>query len=87
MNVNTKDQLQKIDPSEFEHFVASLWEESGWSTTVTQQGQDAGVDILATRSDPVSQRVVIQVKRYQNNNRVSSAEVQQYAALKKTRKC
>lgn len=83
MNITTKDQLQEIDPTEFEHFVASLWEESGWSTTVTQQSQDAGVDILATRSDPVSQRVVIQVKRYQNNNRVSSAEVQQYAALKK----
>lgn len=71
MNINTKDQLQKIDPPEFENFVASLWEESGWRTTVTQQSQDAGVDILAERSDPVSQKVVIQVKRYQNNNRVA----------------
>jgi hypothetical protein len=78
-----KDNLRSMEPEEFEHFVAELWEQDGWDTNVTQQSKDAGVDIIATRDSPVAQKAAIQVKRYAKSNRVGSADVQQYSALKR----
>jgi len=76
------DRLQGMDEIEFEYFVADLWQELGWSTRVTQASSDAGIDVIAEKSKPYSQKQLIQVKRYSPGNTVSSSDVQQYAALK-----
>ncbi|MDQ2074768.1 restriction endonuclease [Haloarcula sp. H-GB4] len=78
-----QENLLAMDPKKFEYFVADLWEKDGWETTVTQQSNDRGVDVIAERDDPVSQKMVIQAKRYSSHNRVGTADVQQYYALKK----
>jgi hypothetical protein len=78
-----KRELQAMGAVEFEQFVADLWAEKGWETAVTQQGQDAGVDVVATKTDPVDQKMVIQAKRYAEDNTVGAPAVQQYSALKK----
>lgn len=77
-----KKRLQGMDELDFEHFVADLWEEMGWSTGVTQASSDAGIDVVAEKQKPYPQKQLIQIKRYTEGNTISSSEVQQYAALK-----
>lgn len=76
------DQLQRLDGYEFEDLVADLWERRGWETEVTSGSNDRGIDIIARRTNPYQEKVLIQVKRYQPNNTVGSAEIQQYSSLK-----
>ena len=77
-----KAVLQQMDPYEFEHFVADLWERIGWETTVSTASADKGVDITARKSSPYEQLLLIQAKRYGPNTTVGSPDVQQYASLR-----
>ena len=77
-----KAVLQQMDPYEFEHFVADLWQRMGWETTVTTASADKGVDIIARKSSPYEQLLLIQAKRYGPNTTVGSPDVQQYASLR-----
>lgn len=79
---NVKKQLQKIDDYDFEHFIAELWEQQGWKTTVSQKSVDSGVDVAAIKQAPYPQKTLIQAKRYAEGNNVSSTAIQQYASLK-----
>ena len=74
--------LQQMDPYDFEHFVADLWERIGWKTTVSTASADKGVDITARKSQPYEQLLLIQAKRYGPNTTVGSPDVQQYASLR-----
>jgi hypothetical protein len=81
---DTKTRLRNIDPIEFEHFVADLWELQGWNTEVSQASNDMGVDVIAERSDGVvDQKVVIQAKRYSEDNKIGRPDIQQYNSLKR----
>jgi len=71
-----------MDPYEFEHFVADLWDRIGWETTVSTASADKGVDITARKSQPYEQLLLIQAKRYGPNTTVGSPDVQQYASLR-----
>lgn len=75
-------RLQAMDDYEFEHLVGDLWEVQGWNAEVEQQSADAGVDVRATQTTPYRRKVLIQAKRYSDDNPVSGPDVQQYAALK-----
>ncbi len=77
-----KAVLQQMDPYEFEHFVADLWERMGWETDVSTASADKGVDITARKSSPYEQLLLIQAKRYGPNTTVGSPDVQQYASLR-----
>lgn len=76
------EQLQQIDPYEFEAFIAELWDADGYETTVTQDSQDEGVDVYAERHGTIDQTVAIQAKRYSAGKKVGRPEVQQYASLR-----
>jgi hypothetical protein len=77
------DRLREVDPVEFEYFCADLWRRQGWEAEVTQSSRDAGVDIVMDRVEGgLRQKAVLQVKRYQEGNRVEAREVQQYNSLK-----
>lgn len=67
---------------EFERLIAELWSKQGWRTQVTQEIGDRGIDVVATKNNPVSEKHLIQVKRYGENNSVGSPDVQQYASLR-----
>lgn len=75
-------ELRDLDPYEFEHYVASVWEARGWETEVQQQSRDQGIDVIAKKTDPFEQTQVIQAKRYGPNTKVGSPEIQQYASLR-----
>lgn len=73
--------LQQMDPTEFEHFIADLWAQQGWSTSVTQASADRGVDVIAKKQNPFYQKHIIQAKRYSSENKIGSPAVQQYSSL------
>jgi len=73
--------LQKtrgVDPYEFERFVAEIWENRGFNTTVRDGSGDRGIDVVAESRD---EKILIQVKRYSAENKVGSQEVRNYATL------
>lgn len=74
-------QLQEIPPDQFEEFVADLWESDGYRTRVVGKSGDRGIDVIAERDNLVSERILIQAKRYSSTNTVGSPEIQQYASL------
>jgi hypothetical protein len=82
VDTELKERLQNTDPYEFEHFVGDLWEEEGWSTTVSQASKDQGVDVIAEKRGTIDQKLAIQAKRYSEGNKVGSPQVQQYHSLK-----
>lgn len=78
----TSNAFHDLKPLEFERFVARLWQERGWETTVTPAQQDGGIDVVATKTTPYAEKQLIQAKHYQDGNSVSAPEIQQYAGLK-----
>lgn len=79
--VSSIEDLRSLDAYEFEHYVAELWEKYGWETEVIQQSNDYGIDVIATKSDPVPLKALIQAKRFQDGNNVGRPDVQQYRSL------
>lgn len=77
----TLASLQRMDEYDFEQLVARAWERQGWTTEVTSGSTDRGIDVIATKSTPFEQRQYIQAKRYKNNNKVGSGEIQRYSGL------
>ncbi|MBX0287956.1 restriction endonuclease [Halomicroarcula sp. F28] len=76
-----ESSIDQISAYEFEHLVADIWEKEGWDATVTQSSQDKGIDVVADRRDPVKLRALVQVKAYNQDNKVGSEEVRNYATL------
>lgn len=77
-----KERLQQLDGYDFEHLVADLWADQGWTTHVSQASNDRGVDVEAYRDDPFEQKHLIQAKRYSEGNKIGSEKIQQYASLR-----
>ncbi|WP_157969465.1 restriction endonuclease [Haloplanus rubicundus] len=71
-----------MDDDRFEHFVADLWEEMGYRTSVRSFSGDAGIDVLARKRGPIGATKAIQVKRYGDSSTVGGPEIQQYFAMK-----
>jgi restriction endonuclease Mrr len=76
------NQIRKINEYEFEALVAETWEQYGWETNVTSGSGDQGIDVVATKTLPFEQKVVIQAKRYKKNSPVGSPDIQQYSSLR-----
>lgn len=70
--------MYDLSPEEFEHFVAAVWDARGFDTEVTQLSNDAGKDAIARKD---GRRIGIQAKRYQQSNRVTGPEIQQYGSM------
>lgn len=75
-------QLQSMDDYEFEKLIAKLWERQGWDAEVENQSGDAGIDVRVRKQKPYPRKVLIQAKRYSDDNPVSAPAIQQYASLK-----
>lgn len=77
-----QSSFEDLTSDEFESLVASVWSAMGWSTEVTSTSHDRGIDIIATKSDVISRKVVIQAKCYSDGNNVGRPDIQQYNTLK-----
>lgn len=74
--------LQNIDEYKLEHLVSKVWEDMGWSTEVTSGATDRGIDVIATKNNHITQKHLIQVKRYSSGNKISSDQIRKYGTLK-----
>jgi hypothetical protein len=84
-NVELLNLLCEIDPTDFEHFIADLWQRREWKTKVTSASSDNGIDIVAEREAPFHEKQLIQAKKYDPENKVGGPEVQQYSSLRHQR--
>lgn len=77
------ETLRSHEPQRFEELIGDIWQEcQGWTTKVQQQSRDKGADIVGQPPGSPSQKTIVQAKRYAEGNKVTSEEVQQYAALR-----
>ncbi len=81
MECGLEDYLNSIRPTEFEELVAEIWAELGYETEVTPGSRDRGIDVIATKEIPVTEKVLIQAKAYSEQNKVGSKEIRNYATL------
>lgn len=73
--------IDELSPREFEEFVADLWEEFGYETTVTKQSGDRGKDVIAQQQYPAEETIHIQAKAHSESNKVRSGTIQKSAGL------
>src|ERR1043166_549046 len=53
--------MKYMSPTEFEHYVATLYEKQGYKIKVTKQSGDGGIDVILEKGND---KTAIQVKRY-----------------------
>jgi HJR/Mrr/RecB family endonuclease len=71
-DLGIKNNFQDHTPYEFEEFIKELFEEKGYESQLTQKSADYGIDVIAEKN---SEKIAIQVKRYQKSNKVGSPAV------------
>lgn len=81
MERGVEQYLNSIGPTEFEELIAEIWAELGYETEVTPSSRDRGIDVIATKEIPVTEKVLIQAKAYSEHNKVGSREIRNYATL------
>lgn len=74
----SREDLESTDPYDFEQLVADVWEAKGYDTTVRSKSGDEGIDVEAEKT---GYKEVIQVKRYNINNKLGSEDIRFYATL------
>lgn len=75
-------KLRDLDSYHFEQFVADVWQErQGWNTEVMDKGPDMGLDVIGEPPND-GPKTAVQCKRYDEGNKVTSRDIQQYAALR-----
>lgn len=60
-NIRRLEQLQQLDPVEFEQFVGYLYQKQGFSVAMTPTSGDQGIDLILRKG---RQMVIVQCKRY-----------------------
>jgi len=75
--------LSELPWRRFEELIGVLLEAEGWSVVVTQQSKDGGIDVIATKRDPIIGiiRAVWQAKRYGPAHKVRLSEVRELSAV------
>ncbi|HET8915375.1 MAG TPA: restriction endonuclease, partial [Propionibacteriaceae bacterium] len=64
-SLDSRPDLTKMTPTEFEHFVRQLFEASGLEGWTTERTGDDGVDAVVTNRDPmIGGLTIVQAKRY-----------------------
>ena len=76
--------LEELDWRDFENLVGDLLEKEGWTVEVTQGTRDGGIDVIATRDDPIVGKVrsLWQAKKYKSTRRVALNEVRELSAVR-----
>ena len=71
------EDLQKLDPYEFERFVADLFNAQGYNADAVGGCADQGIDVRISLRDGRLWGVA-QCKRYDNQNRVSASAIREF---------
>lgn len=77
------EEIDKMDPFEFEIFIANLFIQLGFKSHVTSKSGDYGADVIVTKKD--GSKIAVQVKRY--NSTVGSKYVSDVYAAQRHYNC
>jgi hypothetical protein len=66
VRVSLDREISQLSDVEFEAFVATLFENEGWQTSLTARGADMGIDIEMHRPDD-GKRAIVQCKKWKGN--------------------
>lgn len=78
------NRFAEMKPSDFELFIAQLFEDMGYTIEQVKHGSDFGADIIANKG---GKRTAIQVKRYSKKNKVSVSDMNQAIGAKQYYNC
>lgn len=76
------EDIDKMDPIQFEHFLGDLFKAMGYKVTVTKASSDQGADVIIEK---YGEKTVVQAKRYSYS--VSNSSVQEAVAAKAHYNC
>lgn len=62
-----------MSPYDFEKFIANLFNSFGYKTNITSKTGDYGIDVIAENN---SEKIAIQCKKYQEDNKVGNQTIQ-----------
>jgi len=68
--------LYNLDPRKFEELIARVFEKFGYRVELTTQSRDGGRDVVAITKIPARTKVLIECKRYSEENKVGINVVQ-----------
>lgn len=77
-------RFQDMDPYDFEDFIAFLFSKMGYTIQPTSYSGDFGADLIVEKDN---KKIAVQVKRYEKNNKVNVASVNQVIGAKNYYNC
>lgn len=69
--------IDELSPKEFEHFAGKFFEKKGYTVNVSGKTGDEGIDVVC-KSESSDELIVIQCKKYDTKNKVSSSVVRDF---------
>ena len=69
--------MQQLDARKWEEMLAGAYKAAGYTVTLTPRSGDKGIDVIATRDDLISIRIVDQMKAYAPGNLVEESDVRE----------
>ncbi|WP_255516711.1 restriction endonuclease [Haloferax sp. KTX1] len=63
---------------DFERLIADIWESQGYDTEVTDESEEWGEDVRATRTLPYEVEIHFQAKRLKKGSKVGKGKIEQY---------
>lgn len=79
-----KNRFSDFNPFDFEDFIAQLFKANNYSVEQTKYSGDFGADIIIEKDNS---RIVVQVKRYAEENKVGVKDINQLIGAKEYYKC
>lgn len=73
------NRFMNLTPNQFEDFIVTLFKDMGYTSELTPRSNDYGGDVLAQNE---SEKIIIQVKRYNRNNTVGVQDINQVIGAK-----
>jgi restriction system protein len=67
--------MQELDARRWEEMLAGAYKAAGYRVTLTPRSGDKGVDVIATKDDVVSIRIIDQMKAYAPGNLVEHSDL------------
>lgn len=73
------NRFMNLTPNQFEDFILTLFKDMGYTSQLTPRSNDYGGDVLAENQ---TEKIIIQVKRYHQNNTVGVQDINQVIGAK-----
>lgn len=76
MAYRTIEQLQRMNPYDFEEYIVRIYNRLGYALKETSMTLDHGIDAIG--KDKMGKKTVMQIKRYSDTNTVGSPEIREF---------